>query len=159
MSKSIKLKDNNYWDSTGIAHNRATLKDKLDNIDTMLSNINTSLTNITNTLSILTNFDNSTVTFGTWHGLTLYRISKSILINTKGNQVIYTLPSNKCRIKICNAWIYKNASNFSNLVNWNADTKTNDFGVLYYNHDTGQIYMNLQDTGWLQLVVYYTIEN
>ena len=30
MSKSIKLKDNNYWDSSGITHNKRKLKDLID---------------------------------------------------------------------------------------------------------------------------------
>lgn len=137
MSKSIKVKNNTYLDSSGVTHNRETLKD---------------------ILTKLTTFDNNIIEYGNWFGLKLYRLSKAIAITSVGNQVIYTLPSNKCRIKICNAWLYKTNSSFSNLVNWNADTKTNDFGVLYYNHDTGQIMMNVQDTGWLQLVVYYTIE-
>lgn len=45
MSKSIKLKDNNYWDSTGITHNRGLLSTILE---TMSSNISTNTTNITN---------------------------------------------------------------------------------------------------------------
>ena len=31
MSKSIKLNDDNYWDSTGIVHNKQKLSDILDN--------------------------------------------------------------------------------------------------------------------------------
>ncbi len=38
MSKSIKLKDNTYIDSTGVSHNRDTLKNKLNSIDTNIAN-------------------------------------------------------------------------------------------------------------------------
>ena len=33
MSKSLKLKNNNYWDSTGIVHNKKNLNQILDNIE------------------------------------------------------------------------------------------------------------------------------
>lgn len=132
MAKSIKLTNDTYWDSSNIIHQQTKLDDIL-------------------------NFDEKIVKVGTWYGRTLYRISVSISIMSKGNQTIYTLPKGAI-IKICNAWYYKNNSQYSNLVNWNADTKGSDFGVLYYNRNTHQIMINTQDTGYLQLVVYYTIE-
>lgn len=33
MSKSIKLKNNNYWDSKGITHNRELLSSVLNRVD------------------------------------------------------------------------------------------------------------------------------
>lgn len=48
MSKSIKLKDNNYWDSEGIVHNQTPLKTVLNNVDTDISNINTAIGNLYN---------------------------------------------------------------------------------------------------------------
>lgn len=38
MSKSIKLKNNTYWDSASITHNKKILKEKLNDIDINLDN-------------------------------------------------------------------------------------------------------------------------
>ncbi len=51
MAKSIKLKNNTYIDSTGVSHNRDTLKNKLDTIDTKL-NKNILMAYITDTVTI-----------------------------------------------------------------------------------------------------------
>lgn len=39
MAKSFKYKNNMYLDSTGVSHNKDTLKNKLDNIDNLLNNL------------------------------------------------------------------------------------------------------------------------
>ena len=104
-------------------------------------------------------FDQTPRLVGKWFGQDLYRVSVSVEINSVGNQVVYTLPSRECRIKICNAWLYKTNSQYSNLVNWNDDIKGSDFGILYYDHNLGQLRLNVSDPGWLQLTIYYTIEN
>ena len=39
MSKSIKLKDGTYWDSSSVTHYKQPLKDNLDTINTVLRNI------------------------------------------------------------------------------------------------------------------------
>lgn len=129
MSKSIKLKNNTYWDSSSITHNKIKLQDIL-------------------------NYDFKEVQVGYWFGNPLYRICRSIHIQSTGNQAVLSLPSGAI-VKICNAWLYKENSKYSNLVNWNSDEKEADFGVLYYNRETSTLMINTQDIGYLQLVIYY----
>ena len=60
MAKSIKLKNNNYIDSTGVVHNRGLLSTLLNNITTNISNL---LTNVNKTIPVtLFNNDNNRAT-------------------------------------------------------------------------------------------------
>lgn len=58
MSKSIKLKDNNYWDTKGVVHNKqllsniiGTMNTNISNNTSNISNLNTNLTNVTNRIA------------------------------------------------------------------------------------------------------------
>lgn len=141
MSKSIKLKDNNYWDSSSVVHDTTPLDTKLAQLEAKLNQIH--------------NYDANIVEVGTWYGSALYRISRSIKITDTGNQAVLKLPDGAI-VKMCNAWLYKSNSVYSNLVNWNDDDDTSDFGVLYYNRNTSQIFINCKDEGYLQLVIYFS---
>lgn len=55
MAKSIKLKNNNYIDSTGIVHNRNKLNNILDNISTNINNISNDITSLSNNITTLFN--------------------------------------------------------------------------------------------------------
>jgi len=52
--RAIKLKDNNFWDSTGIVHNKKKLSDKLSNIDKITDGAYLCGFTNTNTLTITT---------------------------------------------------------------------------------------------------------
>ena len=60
MAKSIKLKNNNYIDSTGVVHNRGLLSTLLNNITTNISNL---LTNVSNLLTSVSNLETKTTQF------------------------------------------------------------------------------------------------
>ena len=65
MSKSIKLKDNTFIDSTGITHDRSLLSGLLNTISSNISSIFTSITNI-NTKIADSGWVNITPSIGTW---------------------------------------------------------------------------------------------
>ena len=51
MSKSIKLKDNNYIDSSSIVHNRELLSEKINSMGGSISNQGTQINSIINRIS------------------------------------------------------------------------------------------------------------
>lgn len=54
MSKSIKLKNNNYWDSDSVVHNKLSLKTLLNNINSSVTYYSLSIVAVTNTTSEIT---------------------------------------------------------------------------------------------------------
>ncbi|MBQ6546461.1 MAG: hypothetical protein IJL74_00490 [Bacilli bacterium] len=64
MSKSIKLKDDTYIDSTGVVHNRDLLSDILENINNHLNTIDSSLE--TNAMTICLSANKSIGVSSTW---------------------------------------------------------------------------------------------
>lgn len=49
MGKSIKLKNNNYWDSDSVVHNKLSLKTLLNKINSSVTNYNLSIVETTDT--------------------------------------------------------------------------------------------------------------
>ena len=59
MGKSIKLKNNNYWDSDSVVHNKLSLKTLLNKINSSVTNYNLSIVERTGTtleITVLTSF-------------------------------------------------------------------------------------------------------
>lgn len=56
MSKSIKLKDNNYWDSKGIVHNQELLSNILNNLKNVSPIVDTNWGNTNKTIEIDNNY-------------------------------------------------------------------------------------------------------
>ena len=54
MAKSIKLKNNNYWDSDSVVHNKLSLKTLLDTINSSVTNYSLNLVAVTNTTTAKT---------------------------------------------------------------------------------------------------------
>lgn len=54
MSKSIKLKNNNYWDSDSVVHNKLSLKTLLNNINSSVTNYSLDTISVTDTTSAKT---------------------------------------------------------------------------------------------------------
>lgn len=54
MSKSIKLNNNQYWDSAGITHSRQKLSDLLTTLNNNISALQTSVSNLQTSVSKLT---------------------------------------------------------------------------------------------------------
>ena len=54
MSKSIKLKNNNYWDSDSVVHNKLSLKTLLNNINSSVTYYSLSTVTVTDTTSEVT---------------------------------------------------------------------------------------------------------
>ena len=54
MSKSIKLKNNNYWDSDSVVHNKLSLKTLLNKINSSVTNYSLSTVAVTNTTTAKT---------------------------------------------------------------------------------------------------------
>ena len=54
MGKSIKLKNNNYWDSDSVVHNKLSLKTLLNNINSSVTNYSLSSVAVTNTTTAKT---------------------------------------------------------------------------------------------------------
>ena len=54
MGKSIKLKNNNYWDSDSVVHNKLSLKTLLNKINSSVTNYSLSTVAVTNTTAAKT---------------------------------------------------------------------------------------------------------
>lgn len=54
MGKSIKLKNNNYWDSDSVVHNKLSLKTLLNKINSSVTNYNLSSVKVTDTTAAKT---------------------------------------------------------------------------------------------------------
>lgn len=54
MGKSIKLKNNNYWDSDSVVHNKLSLKTLLDKINSSVTNYALNTVSVTNTTTAKT---------------------------------------------------------------------------------------------------------
>lgn len=54
MGKSIKLKNNNYWDSDSVVHNKLSLKTLLNNINSSVTNYSLNSVAVTNTTTAKT---------------------------------------------------------------------------------------------------------
>lgn len=88
MSKSIKLKNDTYISDESVIHNRETLKNIIDNLDT-------SITNISNKLNTLENYSTTEQVIGTWiNGKPLYRKVYTITIGNSGTKTIQADNSN-----------------------------------------------------------------
>jgi hypothetical protein len=132
MAKSIKLKDNNYIDSTGIVHNRELLSNVLDNLSDILE------------------YSTDEVKIGTWiDGKPIYRKVIKVIPTNKKAEYNPNLTNLETLINV--SGIVKRRQGYFNLMPCNYT----NWEIVFYDFSSTHYVVGFSDNQWNAGVEYF----